>query len=163
MQHRLPRRTASDIPGLDLAEQKSWQSFADAALRLDAAMNRRLTDAHQLAVIDLRVLDALLESEIGFIRMGDLADIVESLPGHLTKRVRRLEERGLVRREKCPEDRRGVMAIITDEGRRLAREARVTYENGVRDDLADTLSRAQVVTIEKNSRRISAGFRLTHE
>ena len=31
-------RTASDMPGLDLAEQRSWQNFLDAALRLHATL-----------------------------------------------------------------------------------------------------------------------------
>lgn len=159
MPHHRPRRTASDLPGLDLAEERSWQSFLEAAQRFDASMNRRLADAHQLTVIDLRVLDALLESEDGCVRMGDLADTVESLPGHLTKRVQRLEARGFVRREKCPQDRRGVMAAITDEGRRMASRATATYAHGVQTDLVGSLSRAQVSTIEKNCRRITAGLR----
>ena len=28
-------RTGSDMPGLDIAEQKSWQNFLDSTLRLD--------------------------------------------------------------------------------------------------------------------------------
>ena len=159
MQHHQRRRTAGDLPGLDLAEQRSWQSFVEAALRLDAAMNRRLAAAHQLSVIDLRVLDVLLKSESGCVRMGDLAEEVDSLPGHLTKRVQRLEERGLVRREKCSGDRRGVMAMITDEGRLLASGATVTYARGVRADLDGSLSRAQVSSLEKNCGRISAALR----
>ncbi|MGE2723219.1 MarR family winged helix-turn-helix transcriptional regulator [Mycolicibacterium pulveris] len=153
------RRTASDLPGLDLAEQKSWESFVDAALRLDAAMNRRLADAHRLSVIDLRVLDALLRSENRCVRMGDLADEIGSLPGHLTKRVQRLEERGLVRREKCPEDRRGVMAVLTHEGRMVAAEAAATYAQGAQADLGDSLSSAKVSVIEKYCGRITAGLR----
>ncbi|WKG05061.1 MarR family winged helix-turn-helix transcriptional regulator [Mycolicibacterium sp. HK-90] len=159
MQHQHRRRTAGDLPGLDLAEQKSWQSFVEAALRLDAMMNRRLADAHQLSVTDLRVLGALLNSETGSARMGDLAETVDSLPGHLTKRIRRLEERGLVRRAKCPDDGRGVIALITDEGRETTRRAAATYADAVQADLAGALSPAQVSTIEKNCRRIGARSR----
>ena len=37
-------RTASEMPGLDIAEQRSWQHFLDAALRLYGTPNRELMD-----------------------------------------------------------------------------------------------------------------------
>ena len=52
-------RTASEMPGLDIAEQKSWQNFLDSTLRLYAMLNRRLTEVHQLSLFDVRVLDML--------------------------------------------------------------------------------------------------------
>jgi DNA-binding MarR family transcriptional regulator len=159
MERRQHRRSASDLPGLDIAEQKSWQNYLDATLRSHAALNRQFTDEHHLRVFDLRVLDALATSGDGSARMGDLADAVESLPGRLTKRVRRLEERGLVRRETCPEDRRGVMAVITDEGRAMVTMAMATYERGVRTHLLGALSRAQIGAIEENCRRINAALK----
>ena len=51
-------RTASKkCPGLDIAEQKSWQNFLDSALRIYATLNRSLVDAHGLALNDVRLLD----------------------------------------------------------------------------------------------------------
>lgn len=159
MERRQHRRSASDLPGLDIAEQKSWQNYLDATLRSRAAVNRQLTDEHQLRVVDLRVLDILAKATDGSVRMGDLADAVESLPGRLTKRVRRLEERGLVRRETVPNDRRGVMAVLTDDGRAMVAKAAVTYAQSVRTDLLGGLSRAQVAAIEENSRRIHTALK----
>lgn len=156
MERRRDRRSAGHLPGLDIAEQKSWQNYLDATLRSHAAINRQLTDEHHLRLIELRVLDTLAKSADGTARMGDLADAVESLPGRVTKRVRRLEERGLVRRETCPEDGRGVMAVITDDGRAVVTNATATYERGVRTHLLGALSRAQIGAIEENCRRINA-------
>ncbi|MGA8331132.1 MAG: MarR family transcriptional regulator, partial [Mycobacterium sp.] len=45
-------RTASEMPGLDIAEQKSWQNYLDATLRLFAMLNRRLVEEHQLSLFD---------------------------------------------------------------------------------------------------------------
>lgn len=159
MERRHGRRSASGLPGLDLAEERSWQNYLHAALRFDAAMNHRLTDEHQLPVIDLRVLDILAKSADGSVRMGELAEALESTRGRLTKRVQRLEERGLVRRETSPTDRRRVWAVITGDGRELVAEATATYADGVRDHLLRSLSRAQVITIEENCRRISAALK----
>jgi len=88
--------------------------------------------------------------------MGDVADAMESMPARVTKRVRRLEERGLVRREMFPGDRRGVMAVITDEGRAMVARATATYERGVRTHVLGALSHAQMAAIATNCRRIKS-------
>lgn len=126
------RRTASDLPGLDIAEQRSWQNYLHAALRFHTAMDRCLTEAHHLSVIDMRVLDILDRSADGAARMGDLADALAANPHHMTKRIHRLEERGLVQREQNSADRRGVVARITEEGRSVAVHASRDYAQGSR-------------------------------
>src|SRR5271156_5495345 len=113
-------RTASEMPGLDIAEQKSWQNFLDSTLRLYATLNRRLTDVHQLSLFDVRVLDMLDNAPDGRARMGDLAEALPSLPSRLTRQIRRLEVHGLVRGEASRDDRRGVVASITEDGRTAA-------------------------------------------
>lgn len=159
MQRQSRRRTPSDLPGLDIAEQRSWQNFLHAALRFHTTMDRWLTEAHQLSVIDLRVLDILDKSDDGAARMGDLADALGANPHHMTKRIRRLEERGLVRREQNSDDRRGVVARISDDGRRVAEHASLNYAHGVKTHLIGTLSRRQLATLEENCRRINSGLR----
>jgi DNA-binding MarR family transcriptional regulator len=152
-------RTASEMPGLDIAEQKSWQNFLDSTLRVYAMLNRRLTDAHQLSLFDVRVLDILDNSPAGCVRMGDLADALPSLPSRLTRQIRRLEGQGLVRREASRDDRRGVVAAITEDGREAARQAMVTYAQGVRTYFLGQLSRSQIAAMGENCRRISAALK----
>ena len=110
-------RTASEMPGLDIAEQRSWQNFLDSALRMYATLNRSLVDAHHLTLNDVRLLDILDKSATGCARMGDLADGLMSLPSRVTRQIRRLELQGLVRRGASPDDGRGVLASITEDGR----------------------------------------------
>jgi DNA-binding MarR family transcriptional regulator len=50
---------------------------------------------------------------------GDLARSTMVTSGGMTKRLDRLEARGLVRREPDPDDRRGALISLTDEGRAL--------------------------------------------
>jgi DNA-binding MarR family transcriptional regulator len=154
-------RTASEMPGLDIAEQKSWQNFLDSTLRLHSTLNRRLTDAHQLSLFDVRVLDLLDNAPAGCARMGDLADALPSLPSRLTRQIRRLEGQGLVRREASRDDRRGVVAAITDDGRAAVRQAMVTYAEGVRTYFLGQLSRSQIAAIGENCRRISAALKVS--
>jgi MarR family transcriptional regulator, 2-MHQ and catechol-resistance regulon repressor len=52
------------------------------------------------------------------LRMSDLAAQVSLSPSGLTRAVDRLERAGLVERASCPTDRRGSLAVLTDEGLR---------------------------------------------
>lgn len=147
------------MPGLDIAEQKSWQNFVAAALRLYAVLNRRLTEMHQLSLADVRLLHKLSNSPDGSARMGDLAETLPSLPSRLTRQIRRLEGAGLVRRGVSPDDRRGVVATITDEGRTLAEQAVVTYGQEIRTNFLGRLSRPQIAAMEDNCRRIGTALK----
>ena len=49
-------------------------------------------------------------------RMSELADATQSSRSRLSHAVARLEELGWVRRETCTTDRRGQLAVLTDEG-----------------------------------------------
>ena len=147
------------MPGLDIAEQKSWQNFLDAALRLYGTLNRTLVDQHKLSLVDVRLLEILDNSETGAARMGDLAEQLMSLSSRVTRQIRRLEASGLVRRNASPDDGRGVLASITDRGRAVVAEAIGTYAKGVREHFLGPLSRPQMAAMGENSRRISAALK----
>lgn len=55
-----------------------------------------------------------------------------------------MEQRGLVTRAECEEDNRGSVIRVTEEGRRLAAEARVHHERAVRRYVVDVLTPAQL-------------------
>lgn len=152
-------RTASDMPGLDIAEQRSWHNFLDSALRMYATLNRSLVEEHHLTLNDVRLLDMLDKSATGSARMGDLAEGLMSLPSRVTRQIRRLEMQNLVRRDASPDDGRGVLATITDDGRALVRKAMVTYGEGVRAHFLGRLSRPQIAAMGENCRRISVALK----
>lgn len=160
MEGLIAGRTASDMPGLDIAELRSWQNFLEAALRLSAALNRNLVDMHHLTLVDVRLLEMLNKSPTGSARMGDLAEGLLSLPSRITRQIRRLEAQGLVRREASPDDGRGVLATITDDGRTAVAQAMVTYGQAVRTHFLGQLSRPQVAAMGENCRRIAAALQL---
>ena len=159
MEGTIGGRTASSMPGLDIAEQRAWQHFLDSALRLYATLNRELVEAHGLTLNDVRLLDALENSPTGSARMGDLADVLMSLPSRVTRQIHRLELQRLVRRCSTPEDGRGVVATITDDGRELLRVAMPTYGDGVRAHFLSRLSRPQTAAMGENCRRIDAALK----
>ncbi len=148
-------RTASAMPGLDIAEQRAWENFLDAALRIYGSLNRTLSEAHKLSLLDVRLLEILDSSETGSARMGDLAEQLLSLPSRVTRQIRRLEEAGLVRREASPDDGRGVLASITERGQDVVAMAKETYSEAVRERFLGPLTRPQMSAMGENCRRLS--------
>jgi DNA-binding MarR family transcriptional regulator len=152
-------RTESAMPGLSIAELRSWQQFTEAALRLSATLNRELAESHKLSLDDVRLLQALGTAPNGAMRMGDIADALMASPSRITRHMRRLESRGLAERTRSDDDGRGVLAAITDSGREVLRHAVTTYATGVRRHFLDQLSRPQVAAVGENCRRVNAALK----
>jgi DNA-binding MarR family transcriptional regulator len=70
------------------------------------------------------------------ITVGALAAIERVKPPTMTRIVAALEERGLVRREPSPEDRRVVRVALTDDGRRAHEEYRKRRDAWLRSKLS---------------------------
>ena len=83
--------------------------------------------------------------------MSELAEYAGSSRSRLSHAVARLEEAGWVRREACPSDRRGAVAVLTDDGFAALAAAAPGHVEAVRCALFDPLSTAQV----RQLRRIS--------
>ncbi|MGH3103623.1 MAG: MarR family winged helix-turn-helix transcriptional regulator [Gaiellaceae bacterium] len=73
---------------------------------------------------DFKVMSALRWAGKPYQRSaGDLARIADLSTGAMTNRLDQLEQAGIVRRLRDPDDRRGVIVELTDAGRRLHDEA----------------------------------------
>src|SRR5437879_4794308 len=117
------RLVEDQVPGRRGLE--AWHSL----LRAHATLVRRLdTDLEAetgLALADFDVL-AQLAAAHGELRMTELADRALISRSGMSRRVARLAEEGLVRREKAGTDGRGVVVALTEAGiARLAETAPV--------------------------------------
>ena len=105
--------------------ERDWSTDEERALRLWIALARcYATFAKAIAVkvqeYDLTtpqfgVLEALYH--LGPLSLGELADKLLVTGGNVTYMMDRLEEQGLVDRERSPEDRRVIQAKLTAAGR----------------------------------------------
>jgi DNA-binding MarR family transcriptional regulator len=95
-------------------------TLAGLLFEAQAAIARGTTptlERHGLSPQWFEALIRLARSDDHRLRMSDLAHAMTSItPSGLTRLVDRLEEEGLVRRERCPSDRRGAFAVITPSG-----------------------------------------------
>ncbi|MQA86436.1 MAG: MarR family transcriptional regulator [Streptosporangiales bacterium] len=132
---------------LDDDQQLAWRAYLRGNARLGERLDRDLHDRHGLSVADYEILVILSESEDGRLRMTVLADSVLFSKSRISHAVARLERAGLVRRESCPEDKRGIFAVLTEEGYRRLAEAARTHVAGVRDYFVDVISPGELQTI----------------
>jgi len=150
--------TAGSPRWLDPGEMRAWRAFIDGSQRLLEVLNRELSDAHGLSLADYRILVLLSEAESQAMRMSDLADGIVASRSRLTHQIRRLEAAGIVTRQECVDDKRGVLAILTAEGRRRLEAAAPTHLEGVRKHLIDQLGSAERHTITEVFERADAAL-----
>ena len=77
------------------------------------------------------MLVQLVEAPERRLRMSELAERVLLSRSGLTRLVDRLEREGLVRREACDDDARGLFTVLTDDGLARLREASPMHLRGV--------------------------------
>jgi DNA-binding MarR family transcriptional regulator len=136
---------------LDDDEQQTWRAFIAASRFLFDQLDRELQRDAGMPHTYYEILVRLSEAEGRALRMSELAQRTSSSRSRLTHAVDRLEERGWVRREDCPNDRRGQLAVLTDEGMKTLRAAAPIHVEGVRTHLFDQLTPAQVSQLRKIS------------
>jgi MarR family 2-MHQ and catechol resistance regulon transcriptional repressor len=89
--------------------------LAEVYTGLTNALSGQLAE-HELSVVEFEVLVRLARSPQQQLRMTELAGQVALTSSGITRVVDRLERRDLVRRQACPDDRRGSWAVLTTAG-----------------------------------------------
>lgn len=76
------------------------------------------------------------------MRMSELADGVHQSRSRLTHAIKRMEREGLVTRRPADDDRRGVIATLTDSGFGLLERSAPGHVQAVRQILVDAVDPA---------------------
>jgi len=114
---RLVAAWRRERPDVDVEPLEVLSRVSRLSRHLDLA-RREAFGRHDLEPWEFDVLAALRRAGAPYtLSPGDLLkqNLVSS--GTMTNRLDRLEKRGFLRREPDPHDRRGVRAVLTDEGR----------------------------------------------
>jgi DNA-binding MarR family transcriptional regulator len=122
-------------PAKDETLVEHWRELLDRHARVTCAIEKVLQDDHGLGVSEFEVLERLAGGAKDQHRMQELADAVFLSQSALSRLIGRLESEGLVSRAICSEDRRGIYACLTAEGRSRYEAARPAQ----RRVLAETL------------------------
>ncbi|MFI0422509.1 MarR family winged helix-turn-helix transcriptional regulator [Spongiactinospora sp. 9N601] len=135
--------TAEDAqPGEGAASPEDlavWRMLQRVQVRVTRLLEIDLMVAHDLPLASYDVLNQLAETAERRLRMNDLADRVLLSRSGLTRLIDRLQREGLVEREACASDARGLYAVLTDAGEARLAEAAPTYLRGIRTRFLDVL------------------------
>ncbi|MFD6179362.1 MULTISPECIES: MarR family winged helix-turn-helix transcriptional regulator [unclassified Isoptericola] len=118
---------------------RGWRTLAALHGLIETDLERALQKEHQLSVVEFTVLDALSRQDGWHMRMQQLARAAALSSSATTRLVTRLEDRGLLTRILCADDRRGIYTELTPAGRKLLEAARPTHDRA----LEDALTRAE--------------------
>ena len=108
------------------------------------SIDQQLQRDAKLAMTEYQVLAMLSESPGLRMRMSSLAEVTNASLSRLSHLVKRLEARGLVRREPDPSDGRFTLAVLTDAGHALLVSAAPAHVRHVRSLVVDVLSHEQL-------------------
>jgi DNA-binding MarR family transcriptional regulator len=107
---------------------RGWRTLAALHALIETELERALQGAAGLSVVEYTVLDALDRQDGWHMRMQQLARAAALSPSAATRLVNRLEDRGLLTRVLCADDRRGIYTELTPSGRELYVEARPVHD-----------------------------------
>lgn len=142
---------------LDDGEMFSWRAYAETVADLNRALEADLAPTG-LTLGDYQVLVFLSEADEHSMRMCDLASKLQLTPSGLTRRLDGLVRNGFVARHPSAEDRRVMLALLTDAGRAKMESAYPTHLASVRARIIDRLTKADVAALGRIFSTIRAGL-----
>jgi len=140
---------------LDADQQRDWRAFIEGSIRLIDMLDARLRERHELTLAEFEILVRLSEAPGRSMRMAELADLAYYSRSRLSHRVRRLEDRHLVRRKTATDDGRGVVAVLTDTGFALLERAAPDNLRTVREHFVDIVETADLQAIGRAMRAVT--------
>jgi DNA-binding MarR family transcriptional regulator len=125
---------------LTAQEQHLWRGWLKLNAELAATLQRELQQEAGLSMQDYEVLVHLTDNPDGWVRVSELAGLLQWERSRVSHHIKRMERRGLIRRMECSEDGRGAFVVITPEGRAAIEEAAPGHVMAVRRLMFDALS-----------------------
>lgn len=138
---------SGEVRWLTQAEQDAWRAHVRLALLLTRQLDREL-QAFDLSVNDYEILVELSEAPGRRLRMTELADATAQSRSRLSHQITRMDARGLVRRDACEGDKRGMFAVLTDKGLEAIEKAAPAHVESVRQHYLDWLTAEQLDVIK---------------
>jgi DNA-binding MarR family transcriptional regulator len=150
-----PTKIATDeTPWLSSDEESAWRAIAQVVVKLPWAIECQLQRDAGLSFIEYHALARLSEDPSHTLRMSELALLTNASLSRLSHLVKRLESRGLVRREADPADGRFTNAILTKAGYKLLVASAPGHVARVRSLVIEALSSAELQQLREVSERL---------
>lgn len=135
-------------------EQRAWRTFLEFQRVLADALQGQLQRDAGIPHTYYEILVRLSEAEGRRMRMTQLSEQTVQSKSALSHACARLEERGWIRRVECSDDRRGLLAELTDEGFSALEGIAPGHVTTVRESLFDALTPEQVTQLKDISEAV---------
>ncbi|HTO01148.1 MAG TPA: MarR family transcriptional regulator, partial [Microthrixaceae bacterium] len=129
------------------SERQAWSNFLLTHDRVTSRVDAELSEACGITLAEYEVLLNLFQADRHQLRMSELADLARLSPSGLTRRFDILGNRGWVSRERCDDDRRGVVATLTKDGLKQVKAATPVHDQAWISFLFDTLGERGTKTL----------------
>lgn len=147
---------------LDESQQRSWRALIMGMTLLTDRLDADLRRNYDVSLAEYEILVRLSERDDQQLRMAQLADAMAHSRSRVTHTVSRMEQAGLVRRTSSAEDGRGIVCAMTEQGFELLQQMAPTHVSGVRDNLVDLSSPADLEALGRVMNAVSDRLVVTH-
>lgn len=116
---------------------QGWRTLAALHDRIEGDLEKALQASARLSVVEFTMLDVLSRQPgTWHMRMQQVSRATALSASATTRLVTRLEERGLLSRVLCLDDRRGIYTELTSSGKALLDEVRPVHDRALEAALA---------------------------
>lgn len=144
-----PHDTAEGL--LDPIEDRAWQAFFETQVRFWRKLAQLLQQDTGLSEPDFAILSALHQAPGGQLRPFELSGVTQFEKSRLHHQLTRMVGRGLITRERCPDDARAAMIALTEHGRSAIAAALPRRAAHIRDWLIQPLDARQLASLTEVS------------
>lgn len=157
-------REVSIVPGmaersdgwLSGDEKEAWTGLISLLLLMPGRLEAPLRDESGLTLFEYLVLSHVSEAPERRIRMSELAFLANGSLSRLSNVVTRLEKRGAMSRQPDPDDGRYTLAVLTDAGFEMVRDAAPVHVRAVRELVLNPLSAADRQALVRIAAKLKA-------
>ena len=139
---------------LTAPQERAWRRYRRMRALLDLQLTRDLSQDSGLSEADYDVLSTLSEKADDCWRARDLAARLLWSTSRLAHHVGRMEQRGLVARQPCPDDARGALISLTERGRTTLGQAAPPHVASVRRHMIDLLTADEVAALDSIGEKV---------
>ena len=146
---------------IDADRFEAWALFLSAHATVVRLLEDELEEKRGLALTSYEVLLRLSGAERPW-RMHELADSLLLSRSGATRLIEKLEKEGLVKREMCEGDRRGIQIMVTPSGKRTLRAAIPIHMQGIEEHFTRHLSQTQATHLRSAFKKILNATEAAH-
>jgi DNA-binding MarR family transcriptional regulator len=132
-----------------------WEGLARAHTTMTAAIEKDMLPEAGMALGWYEVLAHLHRAPQGLMRYQDLAKVAGITDSGASRRLDQMVKAGLIDRQSCPTDRRGVYAHITAKGTAGFEKAHAVFLRSLHQNLGRHLDSGEAETMSAALSRLS--------